>query len=59
MDMFWQQVIIYAALAIAVGYLVFHYIRRRKKRCACGGCKAGELARQKMDEEQKLRQPSN
>ncbi|UCD62955.1 MAG: hypothetical protein JSW34_09360 [Candidatus Zixiibacteriota bacterium] len=40
MSMFWQQVIIYGALGLAVTYLVIHYVRRRRIKAGCRSCPA-------------------
>ena len=38
MSIFWQQIIIYAVLCLAVSYLIFYFIRRRKLKKNCDNC---------------------
>ena len=38
MSIFWQNMIIGAAIAIAVVYVVDYEIRKRRKRAACASC---------------------
>ena len=38
MDTLWQNVVIVSAVALAVAYLVFFYIRRRKNQAICKDC---------------------
>jgi hypothetical protein len=38
MDTLWQNVVIASAVALAVAYLVFFYLRRRKDKVHCKDC---------------------
>jgi len=50
MSLLWQQIIIVAALAAAIGYLVWHYVRARKKR-PCASCRLMQIAEKKPNED--------
>ena len=38
MDIFWQHIIILAAVSLAVVYLAFHYVRRKRNKATCANC---------------------
>jgi hypothetical protein len=38
MGIFWQQIIVFAAVCLAVGYLVVYYIRRKRNKATCTNC---------------------
>jgi len=38
MDIFWQQIIVFAAVCLAVVYMVVYYIRRKRRRAGCANC---------------------
>jgi len=38
MDLFWQQIIVFAAVFLAVVYLVVHYVRRKRRKAGCANC---------------------
>jgi hypothetical protein len=38
MDIFWQQIMVFAAVCLAVVYLVVFYIRRKRRRAGCADC---------------------
>lgn len=40
MDIFWQQITVFAAICLAVVYLVVYYIRRKHRKAGCANCLA-------------------
>ena len=38
MSIFWQQVIIGVVIALAVAFLVYHQIQKRRRKSACDSC---------------------
>jgi len=38
MAIFWQQIIVIASVCLAVAYLVFHYVRRKRRKADCANC---------------------
>ncbi len=38
MDLLWQWIIIGIAIAGALGYLVFHFVRKRRNKTGCADC---------------------
>jgi len=38
MGIFWQQIIVIAAVCLAVVYLVVNYVRRKRSRVCCQNC---------------------
>jgi predicted small secreted protein len=46
MALLWQQIIIGAAVAAAIAYLVVRYLRKRKQQAICANCTLLKLAQQ-------------
>ncbi len=46
MSILWQQIIIGAVIIAAAGYLVWHFVRARKKR-PCASCRLMQIAEKK------------
>ncbi len=38
MDIIWQQIMVFAAVCLAVVYLVVYYIRRKRRKASCADC---------------------
>ncbi len=49
MDMLWQQIIIGVAIAGALGYLVFFFIRKRRSKTGCANCALMQASRRSND----------
>jgi len=38
MAVFWQQIMVFAAVCLAMVYLVVYYVRRRRRKAGCASC---------------------
>lgn len=38
MAVFWQQIMVFAAVCLAVVYLVVYYVRRKRRKAGCANC---------------------
>ena len=50
MELFWQQIIIGVLVVGAVGYLVWHFVRKGRRKNACENCAVMKAAKKQIED---------